>query len=275
MKLDDRVLYLKNSTTSNLKFIIYPLSFLQPTICTHKDSAPLSFTSLELTFKYISIFIDVLPFTMQIVSYKLSLVCIFICKFEYTNTMFHSATPIAFILCSWQKVIPAIAIDFIIYEATCVFLTRLIDVFSPSTLFAVLHFTLIAVSILIFDAEFTLTEICLLDFCEFIIYFFGIVSMLLRLDFSCIILCYLLLFLLFLLFLNNLNVFLLCLGLSFNVRTHFSLRFFYLKKFTIIDLAIFEKIHSIFMKLFFSDFLPHFEYFSIKVCFSALSQEHF
>ena len=274
MQLDDRVLYLNDSTTSNLKFIIYPLSFLQPTICTHKYSTALSFTCFELTFKNISIFIDVLPLPMQIVSYKLSLVCIFIWKFEYTDTMFHSATPITFILCPWQKVIPTIAIDFIIYEAACVFLTRLIDVFSPSTLFAVLHFTLIVVAILILDAEFTLTEICLLDFCEFIIYFFGIVSMLFRLYFSCIILGYLLFFLLFLLLLNNLNVFLLCLGLSFNVRTHFILRLFYLKKLTIIDLAIFEKLHSIFMKLFLSDFLSHFEYFSIKVCLSALSQEH-
>ena len=187
--------------------------------------------------------------------------------------MLHSTTPITFILCSREEVVPAITINLVIYETTIVSLARLVGILPPSTLFPILHFTLVTISVLVFDAEFALAEIYFFDLRELIINFLWVIGMLLWLYFAYLILYYGFIFGLFVRLLYYLDLFLLYPTLYRLIDSCFGLSLLHLKKLFIVDLATFEELHGILMKLLLSNLLPHLEYLSIKKGLSSLTHE--
>jgi hypothetical protein len=77
-------------------------------------SLPLTKEALEDVTVVIAI--DALP--VQIVIAETALIQIFVCKCEDTNAMLHPTAPISLVFCSREEVVPAVAIDLIIDEAT-------------------------------------------------------------------------------------------------------------------------------------------------------------
>ncbi len=85
----------------------------------------------------------------------------------------------------------------------------------------------------------------------------------------------LLLSLLFILSFNDLYLFLLYSTLDWHIGSYFILSLVYLKILFIINLAIFEKLYSILMKLLLSNLISHFQYFSIEIGLSTLPHKQF
>ena len=211
---------------------------------------------------------------MKIVFCKFALVSIFVGEFKYSNAMLHPAAPVSFVLSSRQKVIASVAINLIVDKTTRVPLPWLIVVITPSAFLSFLHFPLITVSVFIFYIKFTLSQVNPLDLLKIIIFVLWIISVLFRLAYLYHAVNHLLGIFLSLLHLNYLYFFVALFALRCGINLHSGLRLLNLKKLTVVDFTIFEKVDGILMKLLLANLVSNFKYFLIQKCLPVLSQKH-
>ena len=93
--------------------------------------------------------------------------------------MFHATAPVALVLCSWEKIVPPVAMYLVINKAASIFLAALVGVLPPAIFDTLLHLSLVHIPISIFYAIFILPKLFFFNFLELVLELFWVVSVLL------------------------------------------------------------------------------------------------